>query len=316
MDKGAYEGVDALMVTVITDNYYDTLRPDTAVAQRARVAPGLSIHAEHGLAFFIETVIDGKSHSFMFDYGLDFQGIRGNLEFLGLDPATVTAFGLSHGHFDHWGGLTDLLKYFRPGIRRGTPLYVGGEAFARRFVMYPQDPEPHDIGQLSREEIEALDAVRVIEIREPARVMEGLAMTGNIERVTEYEKCAASLLIERGHGLEADPFTGEQALVCIVKGKGLVVISGCAHAGIMNTVTHARKITGVEKVHALIGGFHLVNADSRVIERTVRDMAEMNPDYVIPTHCTGFEATALIAREMKDRFILSTAGTKYTFPSG
>jgi 7,8-dihydropterin-6-yl-methyl-4-(beta-D-ribofuranosyl)aminobenzene 5'-phosphate synthase len=99
------------------------------------------------------------------------------------------------------------------------------------------------------------------------------------------------------------------------KGKGLVVLSGCAHAGIVNTVKHAQKITGVGKVHAIMGGFHLTGAKEELIQRTISDIKTMAPDYIIPMHCIGFEALVAFAKEMPDQFILNTSGTQYIFPS-
>jgi hypothetical protein len=111
-----------------------------------------------------------------------------------------------------------------------------------------------------------------------------------LARVTEYEKVPPSLLIKRGAQPEPDDFRGEQALFFNVKGKGLVVLSGCAHAGIVNTVKHAQKVSGIEKLHAVMGGFHLINAKAEVIQKTVADIKSVKPDFVVPTHCTGFEA--------------------------
>ena len=119
----------------------------------------------------------------------------------------------------------------------------------------------------------------------------------------------------RGESIEQDDFHGEQSVVCNVREKGLVVISGCAHAGIINTVRHAQKITGIDKIHAVIGGFHLVNAPTEIIWRTIADMQEIAPDYIIPMHCTGFEAITAFREAMPDQFILNTAGTRYSFGS-
>jgi 7,8-dihydropterin-6-yl-methyl-4-(beta-D-ribofuranosyl)aminobenzene 5'-phosphate synthase len=102
-------------------------------------------------------------------------------------------------------------------------------------------------------------------------------------------------------------------MVFNVKGKGLIVLSGCAHRGIVNTVKHIQKMAGVEKVYAVVGGFHLVNAKPEIIEKTIADMKAINPTYVVPAHCTGFEASVMFARAMPDQFILNTAGTTYTF---
>jgi 7,8-dihydropterin-6-yl-methyl-4-(beta-D-ribofuranosyl)aminobenzene 5'-phosphate synthase len=315
MEKGSVKipKIDTLIVTVITDNYYDALRPDTAISKQFRTAPNASMHAEHGLSFFIETVTNGSAKGLMFDYGVDGRSIMSNMALLGIDLGKAAALGLSHGHFDHWGGLIDILQQNRSNIAARTPLYLGMEAFAQRYSGRFSMEDPAYLGQLDREAIESLGAVKIVEVREPREVIPGCYLTGNIERATGYEKIPPSLLIKRGDKLAGDLLEGEQAVLCNIKGKGLVVISGCAHAGIVNTVKHAQKIAGIEKVHAIIGGFHLVNANPDIIEKTVADIQRIAPDYIVPTHCTGFEAMTIFAKEMQEQFILNTAGTRYTF---
>jgi 7,8-dihydropterin-6-yl-methyl-4-(beta-D-ribofuranosyl)aminobenzene 5'-phosphate synthase len=110
-----------------------------------------------------------------------------------------------------------------------------------------------------------------------------------------------------------DNFLGEQSVVLNAKGQGLVVLTGCGHVGVVNTVKHAQKITGIKKVHAIMGGFHLTEAKEELIQRTVADIKAIAPDYVVPMHCTGFEATGVFAKEMPDQFILNTVGTRYLF---
>jgi 7,8-dihydropterin-6-yl-methyl-4-(beta-D-ribofuranosyl)aminobenzene 5'-phosphate synthase len=153
----------------------------------------------------------------------------------------------------------------------------------------------------------------MVEIREFVEVIPGCYLTGAIERVTNYELGSANLLIQREDACEQDYFTGEQAVVCNVKEKGLVVLSGCAHRGIVNTVRHAQTVSGIEKVHAVIGGFHLINATPEIIEKTISDIKAIAPDYVIPAHCTGFEAITHLAHAMPGQLILNTAGTTYEF---
>ncbi len=304
--------VDKLTIWVVTDNYYDALRPDTKIAKRFRAAPGKSIHAEHGLAFYVETVVNGKVSACMFDFGLDSVGVVNNLTLLGLDLSKANAFGLSHGHFDHWMGAASILKQNQPRIAAGTPFYVGEEAFARRYALLPGRTEPDDLGQLSKDEIEAL-GLKVVEVNSSTQIIPGAYFTGNIARVTAYEKVPPNMLIKRTEKLEPDDFRGEQALVCNVKGRGLVVLSGCAHAGIVNTVKHAQTISGIERIHAIMGGFHLINAKPEIIRNTVADIKAMKPDYIVPIHCTGFEAIVAFSREMPDEFTLNTAGSRYTF---
>jgi len=304
--------VDKLTIWVLTDNYFDTLRPDSKITKRYRVVPGKSIHAEHGLAYYIETVVDGKVSACMFDYGLDPVGVMNNITLLGLDLGKAQAFGLSHGHFDHFMAAIEILKQNQARISQGTPFYVGDETFFRRYSLRPGGTEVMDLGQLKKEDIQAL-GLTVVEVKNPTRIIPGAYFTGNIERVTGYEKVPPSLLIKRGEKPEPDDFRGEQAFFFKVKGKGLVVLSGCAHAGIVNTVKQAQKVSGLEKIHAIMGGFHLINAKPEIIQRTVSDIKAMKPDYVVPTHCTGFEAIVAFGREMPGEFTLNTAGTQYTF---
>jgi 7,8-dihydropterin-6-yl-methyl-4-(beta-D-ribofuranosyl)aminobenzene 5'-phosphate synthase len=224
------------------------------------------------------------------------------------------AFGLSHGHFDHWGAFTELLAMNRTRIKKGTPLYVGEGAFERRYALLPGTTDRLDIGRLNKAAIEASGLVRVVEVKGPTEVMPGGYFSGNVERVTEYEKVPPGLFVKQGDAVVADSFPGEQAMAFNVRGKGLVVLSGCAHRGIVNTVRHVQKMAGIEKVYAVVGGFHLVNAKPEVIERTIADMLAINPAYVVPAHCTGFEASIAFSKAMPEQFILNTAGTTYTFP--
>jgi len=309
--------VDKVTVWVVTDNYYDTLRPDGKNSRRYRVTPVVpgkpkSMHAEHGVAFYVETVVGGKASACMFDYGLDARGVMSNMELLGLDIGKASAFGLSHGHFDHWTCAVPILRQYRSRIATGAPFYVGEEAFAHRYTLRPWGTEPDDLGQLNKEDIDALD-LKVVEVKNPVEIIPGAYLTGPIERVTAYEKVPPTFLIQRGNKREPDDFRGEQGLFFNVRGKGLVVLTGCGHAGVVNTVKQAQKIAATEKVHAVMGGFHLVNAKPELIQNTVADIKAMRPDYIVPAHCTGFEAMVAFSRELPEAFTVNTAGTQYTF---
>jgi 7,8-dihydropterin-6-yl-methyl-4-(beta-D-ribofuranosyl)aminobenzene 5'-phosphate synthase len=301
---------ERITITIIEDNYYDFFRPDSKIAKRYRG----NIYAEAGLACHIETVVDGRSHSLLFDFGRTFHGVSRNMDTLKIDFDKLEALALSHGHRDHFGGLVELLKSRREKIPKGIPLYVGEEAFAERGVGKRPDGVSV-IHHLKKEDIEGLGFVKVVEIKDPTPIASGAYFTGRIERVTDYEKGLPGDSVKRGDNFEQDNFIGEQSVVLNTKGKGLVVLSGCAHAGIVNTVKHAQKITGVGKVHAIMGGFHLTGAKEELIQRTISDIKTMAPDYIIPMHCIGFEALVAFAKEMPDQFTLNTAGTKYIFTS-
>jgi 7,8-dihydropterin-6-yl-methyl-4-(beta-D-ribofuranosyl)aminobenzene 5'-phosphate synthase len=303
--------INQVTIWVLADNYYDSLRPDSEIAKRHRVVPGTSIHAEHGLSYFIETRSNGSTGICMFDFGLDPYGVMNNINLLGLDLKSVDAFALSHGHFDHWTGAEEILRNHGK-INGDTPFYVGEEAFSRRCSLRPGTAELIDLGQLRKERLEAL-GVKVREISRPVEIIPGAYSTGNIRRATDYEKPSPSLLVMHGDKPEPDDFREEQALFFNVKGKGLVVLSGCAHAGIVNTIRHAQDVSGITKIYAVIGGFHLIHAQPEIIHRTISDILDLRPAYIVPAHCTGFEALVAFSQAMPDEFVLSTAGTRYVF---
>ena len=281
---------EKIVISVITDNYADFLRPDYKIAKRPVATSPLDriFHAEHGLAYQIETVVNGESHFCIFDFAVDPQGVIRNMKLLNIDFAKIEALGLSHPHFDHFNALNEILKTNKDSIRKGIPFYVGEQFFVTTGAI-----------PVKKEDIEGLGIVKIMEINEPTPIIPGAYLPGKIELVTDYETKKEILI-------------GEQAVILNVKGKGLVVISGCAHRGIVNTVKKAQKMTGIEKVCAIMGGFHLINANPELIKKSVADIKAINPEYIVPMHCTGFEGISAFANEMPNQFILNTAGTKYT----
>jgi 7,8-dihydropterin-6-yl-methyl-4-(beta-D-ribofuranosyl)aminobenzene 5'-phosphate synthase len=304
--------VDGLKIWFLTDNYYDSNRPDGKGIKRYRSLGGKSMHAEHGLSCYVETVVAGKTATLLFDFGLDPVGIANNVSLLGLDVWKANAFCLSHGHYDHFTSAVSLLGRNRARIAEGTPFFAGEEAFLRRYKFRPGSAEPTDLGQLRKEDLEALN-LDVVEVRSAREIVPGAYVTGPVERVTPYEKVPQTFLVKRGEKIEPDVFPGEQGVFFAVKGKGLVVLSGCAHCGIVNTVRQAQKSSGIEKVHAILGGFHLVDSRPQDIPVTVAEIKSFKPDVLVPAHCTGFEAIVAFSKEMPEQFVLNTSGTQYTF---
>ena len=308
---------EKIIITVITDNLYDATRPDYKIAQRPkRTVNALdnALHAEHGLSYHIETVVDGRAHSFLFDYAADFQGVKRNIDILKIDYKKIEAMAVSHDHWDHQAALLELLAAKKEEIPRGIPLYVGEQFFVGTYSRVPGGPVVSLLA-LKREEIERLGIVKITETKEPTPIVPGAYFTGKVAQVTDYEKIPSNFVAKRGDQWVQEDFPGEQAIVLNAKGKGLIVLSGCAHRGIVNTVRHAQKMTGIDKVHAVIGGFHLTGAKPELIQKTIADIKSVAPTYIVPTHCTGFEAITAFAREMPDQFILNTAGTKYVITS-
>jgi 7,8-dihydropterin-6-yl-methyl-4-(beta-D-ribofuranosyl)aminobenzene 5'-phosphate synthase len=307
------EEAEKVVVTVVTDNYTEALRPHDKIARRPEgtsTVLDVILHAEHGLAYHIETVVNGQSHTILFDFGTDYQGIRRNIGLLNIDLKNIEALVLSHDHFDHQAALIGLLQENKTVITPGIPFYVGVHFFSGSYFRISGDLVASLLA-LKREDIENLDLVNIVESSLPTQIIPGAYLIGHIDQITDYEKIPPYFLTKREGQLVHDDFIGEQAIVMNVKDKGLVVISGCAHRGIVNTVKQAQKITGINKVHAIIGGFHLTGARPETIQRTIADIKAFYPDYIAPFHCTGFEAITAFSREMPEQFILNTSGTRY-----
>jgi len=304
---------ESITITVITDNYATTQEPNYKIAKRPPRRTSYldnALHGEHGLAYQVETVVAGQSHSCLFDFASDAQGVMRNMKLLKIDLSKVEALAVSHGHWDHCYALMEILTANKEKFRKGIPLYVGEQFFDGTYSKLP-DGNVISLSALMRQDLEKLDLVRVMEVQEPTAIIPGAYLPGKVERVTDYEPMPATVLAKKGDNFVQETFPGEQAVFLNAKGKGLVVLSGCAHRGIVNTVKMARKMTGLQKVYAVMGGFHLTGAKPEVIQKTVADIKAINPDYIVPTHCTGHKAIALFEKEMPDRFILNTAGTKY-----
>jgi 7,8-dihydropterin-6-yl-methyl-4-(beta-D-ribofuranosyl)aminobenzene 5'-phosphate synthase len=306
---------ERVVVTVVTDNLADATRPSSKVAKRP--AGGKSpvesaMHAEHGLAFYVETTVESRPHAFMFDFGTQAPGLQRNMDFLKIDFRKIEAMAISHDHWDHEAALVELLQAKRAELANGIPLYLGQGFFAGTYAKRATG-EVQMLSVLSRDDIEKLGLVRIVEVRTPTAIVPGAWLTGPVPQITDYERVPPNFLAKKGDQFVQEEFVGEQSVVMNVRGKGLVIVSACSHRGIVNIVQHAQRMTGVDKVHAIIGGLHLTGAKPELIARTVADLKTVKPDWIVPTHCTGFEAATVFAREMPEQFILNTAGTRYTF---
>ena len=319
--------VDRVEVLAVIDNVMDALLTNTDVAKRLGIAgrdmeklPQVEAPlldrgqaaeapvAEHGLSFLVSVAVGDVRRTVLFDTGSTVDGLTHNLRVLGVDPAEMEAIVLSHGHYDHTTGLNGLVGRLDPL----PPLVLHPDFWLRRRVALP-GREPYELRATSEEKVRAA-GFRVIERREPSLLLgDRLLVTGEIERTTEFEQGMAVHQAFRDGEWQPDPFIrDDQALVANVRDRGLVIVTGCGHAGIVNTVRYARKLTGIDQVHAVIGGFHLATpAFEPIIWPTVEALTELGPQVVAPAHCTGWRATHALAAAFPDAFIPGSVGTKY-----
>jgi 7,8-dihydropterin-6-yl-methyl-4-(beta-D-ribofuranosyl)aminobenzene 5'-phosphate synthase len=246
----------------------------------------------------------------LFDFGLSPHGAALNAETLDVDLTSVEALALSHGHQDHAAGLNQLAERVGKG---GLELVLHPAAFrAPRYIKLPSKLKIHLL-PLTREGVEAA-AVKAAETKEPYPLLGGdLLFLGEIPRRTAFEKGMPNAFYEVDGEETWDPIEDDTGIVAHVRGRGLVVLSGCAHSGIVNTVDYGRELTGVGQVLAVMGGFHLTGPlFAGTIGPTAEALRDMDPTYVVPTHCTGRHAILHMEREMPGKFLLNMVGTTLT----
>ncbi len=309
------EPVDAADVTIVVDNSVDILLPNERAAQRAVLHHDWSereqLIAEHGYSLLLTIQHGGHTEALLYDAGLGRQTAIHNMDVLGLNLRDVRTVVLSHGHADHHGGLEGL--YSRVS-RRGMPLVLHPDAWRERKVVFPTGNEirmpPPSHNDLDRE------GWQVVEERGPSLLLENrVLVTGQVDRVTDFEKGFPLQHARTNGGWEPDTWIwDDQAVVCHVKGKGLIVLSSCSHAGVINVLRHAQRITGVETVHAFIGGLHLTGGlFEPIIPRTISELAAIGPDVIVPGHCTGWKATHELARQLPAAYLQTSVGTRLHF---
>jgi len=333
----AVPSVDRLVMTNVVDNFFDIFakggKLDTITVQRVPFLPGVATpSAEHGLAYHLESLRGAERREVLLDFSLTEKNLFHNFGVLKLDPARAEALVLSHGHVDHYGGLPDYARLTQGKTKPGLTLYAGGEdTFCHRVVMTPTGATA-DFGQLDRSGLEAR-GLRVVLGKQPTVVVGHGFTTGQIPRLTEFEKPPAAFRLLAGpmdsacsathFGLTkveskpgefvADSFQGEHATCYHVKDRGLVVITSCGHAGVINSVRQAQKASGIDKVHAVVGGFHLAPAPDEIVAKTVDAFKAIDPDYIIPAHCTGLNTIIAVHQTMPKKLVMPSTGTRVIF---
>jgi 7,8-dihydropterin-6-yl-methyl-4-(beta-D-ribofuranosyl)aminobenzene 5'-phosphate synthase len=317
--------VDQLSVRVVVDSRYERFLPKMthpfATIEYVGQVPRrqmTSLACEWGLSLHLESHRAGAKAQYMLDFGYTPEIVLRNADLLDIDPAKIDGLILSHAHRDHFGGLIGFLMQHRTRMRSDLCFYNGGEeGFREKFLGTPEDPISW--GAVDRTMLMA-QFVTPVCCSEPHDLSHAFT-TGYIERDSFETVSGGSMVYEYDHFTEVerrgklvkDTHPDEHATCYIVQGRGLVVISSCGHVGLINTIKLAMAVSGVSKLHAVIGGFHLVTAPQEYIEHTVTELAALQPDVVIPMHCSGSDFIETMRRRMPSQLVTTNVGTRFTF---
>ena len=315
--------VDSLTVTTLVDNVYDLFMPDQGPAHRS--GPGATtgrlpvatmtggfgpdqLIAEHGFSVLLTVPPRGRPTGCCSTAASARTGWWRTCAVSRSIPATLEAIVLSHGHFDHTGGLDGLIRSLG---RANLPVLIHPDFWNRRRVVLP-GRDPLEIPTTSRGALEGA-GFQVIDERQPSFLFQDtVLLTGEVDRTTGYEPGFPVQEAWRGDRWEPDPLVlDDQAVIVNVRDRGLVVITGCGHAGVVNTTRYAQALTGVSVLCAVMGGFHLSGPIFEpIIDRTCADLSALNPEIVVPGHCTGWRGQHALARVFGERFVPSCVGTR------
>jgi 7,8-dihydropterin-6-yl-methyl-4-(beta-D-ribofuranosyl)aminobenzene 5'-phosphate synthase len=325
MNEIALDPVERLRLTILMDNVTDPLLADAGPVTRlswpkalagrlptvaARTTAGNAVPdaliAEPGFSALVRIEKGGRERTLLFDTGVSPTGMVENMRRLGLAPGDVEVIVLSHGHWDHVTGMEGLASALG---RVNLPVLIHPEFWSRRRLSFPGLEA--ELPSTSRSALEGM-GFEIVEERQPSFVLDGsLLITGEVDRTSEFETGFQGHQAFRDGGWQPDPLIlDDQALVLCLRDRGLVVLSGCGHAGIVNTVRYAQKLTGESKIAAIIGGFHLSGPMFEpIIEPTIRVLTELSPELLVPAHCTGWKAVHRLAACLPEAFVQSAVGT-------
>lgn len=314
METIPLQPVDSLTVTTLVDNVTDLLLRDEGPARRSSWGPALAgdaLRAEHGFSALVTISRNGRETRLLFDTGVTPDGMVENMRRLELSPRDIDLIVLSHGHWDHTTGMDGLVGELG---RANVPVLIHPEFWSRRRIALP-GKEPLELPTASRAALEGA-GFEITEERQPSFLLDGsLLVTGEVDRTSGFEQGLPHHEAHRDGAWRPDPLIlDDQALVANVAGRGLFVLTGCGHSGIVNILRYVRRLTGVDRLHAVVGGFHLSGpAFEPIIGATCDALAEFAPDHLVPTHCTGWPAGQALAARMPDAFIQNSVGTRLEF---
>jgi 7,8-dihydropterin-6-yl-methyl-4-(beta-D-ribofuranosyl)aminobenzene 5'-phosphate synthase len=267
--------------------------------------------AEHGFSTLITVRTGDRVHRLLFDTGTSPDGVVENMRRLEIHPGSIEAIVLSHGHFDHTTGLAGLIRELG---RVNLPVILHPHLWRRRRVLLP-GAEPREIPTISRGAL-AGAGFDILDTEQPSFLFDGsVLVTGEVARVTGYEPGFPVQQAWLDGRWQPDPLVlDEQAMIVNVAGRGLVVITGCGHSGIVNILRYVKRLTGEDRLHAVVGGFHLNGPRFEpLIPATCDALAQLAPDHLVPCHCTGWRAIHALAARFPDAFIQNSVGTRFEF---
>jgi 7,8-dihydropterin-6-yl-methyl-4-(beta-D-ribofuranosyl)aminobenzene 5'-phosphate synthase len=318
--------VDRLEVLVVVDNATDSLstNPRNVIPEwtglltggRLRVISGQNICcAHHGLSLLITAHLGGETRTLLFDAGPEGATFLRNANILGLDFGAVETAVLSHGHWDHAGGLLAAIDAIAKARgKRGVDCYVHPGMFAQRATQRPGGelfvqelvPDPEKLAKAG---------ARVVNTREPQLTGNGaFYISGEIPRLTKYEVGLPGHLrrSDDGQSWEPDPLLMDERFISVhVKDKGQFIFSACSHAGLINVLNHARSVFPSVPLYGVMGGLHLSGVTEKIIPDTVGDLKRFKLKLLAPGHCTGWRAISAMAREFGDELVPSAVGKRY-----
>jgi 7,8-dihydropterin-6-yl-methyl-4-(beta-D-ribofuranosyl)aminobenzene 5'-phosphate synthase len=335
---GKVPEIDRVAIRVVVDSYQFAVAPSQKVADVAiehfgwgiggGKPPGQTLISEFGLSMHVESRRGTETRNVLMDFGFTPGALVNNSNHVGIDPAALDALVLSHGHYDHFGGLAGFLKQNSGKMKAKLPIYVGGEeAFCSREWTAP--PVRGDFGALDRQALENAN-LAVTYAEGPALVADHGFTTGPIAQ-TSFEKLlspsAMKIGVDHGIGCYADrlpedeqtkavipdQFRHEIATAFNLRGRGLIVLTSCSHRGVVNAIKQAQAASGIDKVHAVIGGFHLAPYKEDYVRETITTLKNIDIGYVIPLHCTGEPFYEMAKAEMPNKLLRSYTGTRFIF---
>jgi 7,8-dihydropterin-6-yl-methyl-4-(beta-D-ribofuranosyl)aminobenzene 5'-phosphate synthase len=322
------EGVGKAKITVLTNNTTDMLQQTDPQFKGKVIQPmrkAANAIAEHGLAMSIET----NGANILYDFGGLGFALPKNIEVLNINPKTFQKAVLSHGHFDHFGSFMKTLPLLgpdkeiivSPGIYKQQIGYqaqpgetINASTLKQNYEAFKRADKIQELPSMSKPLLQKLavdNKQTLVETRTPIKLAPSIWTSGEIELTDRSEMTHNSFIKVDKMTFEDETFRDEMAIYMKVKQKGLVVLTGCGHTGIINTIKQGQKLSGVDRIHAVIGGFHLEGSSDEHMEKVLDYFRKISPDIICGMHCTGFNFNTKLLAKMPDKATLGVVGTTF-----